>query len=116
MRLTIKQFLPENEQGKDEERHGKYAEGDEAALHALRAEPHEQQNGETEDDGRDGLQDKVVGGGGLELGVYFAKQNHTVAGGAGKHAEHGEEAFLSIVGIEMLGTSPYIEERCHGTK
>ena len=83
-------------------------------LHALRAHAHEQQYGETEGNGRNGLQHQVVGSGSLELGVDFAQQNHAVAGGAGEHAEHGEEPFVLIVGIEVAAAGVHKPEGDHG--
>ena len=106
----------EDEKSENEEGRQKNAKGDETGVEALGAEAHEQEDGEAENDGRNGLEHQVVGGRGFELGVDFAEKNHAVAGGAGEHAEHREEAFIGIVGIEIAGAGTDIEESGNGAK
>lgn len=78
----------EYEEGEEEEGDDHDAHGDEGVGGALGGEAHEQEHREAKGKGRDGLQDKVVGGRGLEARVDLAEENHAVGGSASKHAEH----------------------------
>ena len=114
--LLAEYLLPKDEQNKGDEGHSEDAEGDEACLHALRTETHEQQHGEAKGDSGDSLQHKVVGGRSLKLGVDLAEEYHTVACGTREHAEHGEETLILIFGIEMFGTNLDINKGDQGTQ
>ena len=109
-------LLSEDEQGEECQRHHHDAHGDEGVGKALRGEAHQQQHGEAEGQRRYRLQHQVVGRRGLEARVYLAEQNHAVAGGAGEHAEHREEAFVDIARIEVLANPAHINESGEGTQ
>ena len=123
MCLAKSLFLPplENLRPQHENRQGspeKYqnAKRYPSGVQALRSIAHQQQNGKSEHNGRKSLQNEVIGGRCLKLRVDFAQKNHAVAGRACQHPEHREEAFVLVVGIQVLGNPQHIDKGDDGTQ
>lgn len=108
-------WFAEDEEGEEEEGHYHNAHGYQRVGEALRGETHEEQHGETESEGWNGLEHQVIGGGSLETRVNLAEQYHAVRGCASEHAEHGEECLVGVVGVEPLAATHHVEEGDNST-
>ena len=79
----------------------------------IRRHADEDQHRRAEDDAEAAAGDEVVGGGGLEAGVDLAQQQHAGADGAGEHAEHGDQALVIVIRVDLFAHEAQVQPGDH---